>query len=129
MWVELLLPEDVAAALFAAEAEESDRGPSEISVALDVIGTVSNVVTVAQVTAAAPELARRIRRWLQGHTGRRTTETRGDEPPRLLIKGPGVHVELDLPPNVPSQRIVAALLEALAPEQTREPRGAEDEEL
>jgi hypothetical protein len=124
MWVELLLPEEVAAAL--PPAEEVDRGPSEISIALDVIGTVSNIVTVAQVTAAAPELARRIRHWLQSRTGR-TGDTRGDEPPRLMIKGPGVHVEMDLPSNIPAQRIVAALLEALQPERTREPQSPADD--
>ncbi len=123
MWVELLLPEEVAAAL--PPAEESDRGPSEISVALEVIGTVSNIVTVAQVIGAAPELARRIRSWLQSQLAR--NDSLGDETPHLVIKGPGVHVELDLPRNVPSERIVTALITALQPGQTNKEPASNDQ--
>ena len=125
MWVELSLPEEVAAAL--PPVEETERGPSDFSVALEVIGAVSNVVTVGQVVRAAPEIARRIRGWLQSRTGRAGTST-GKETPRLVIKGPGVHVEIDLPPNVPSQRIAAALIEALAPDQAVESQNGKDEE-
>jgi DNA-binding transcriptional MocR family regulator len=113
MWVELLLPEEIAAVL--PPPEEAERGPSEFSVALEVIGTVSNVATVAQVVRVAPELARRMRGWLQNRRGR-AQEASHEELPRLVIKGPGVHIEMDLPANVPSQRIVSALLEALEPE-------------
>lgn len=103
MAVELRLPADV---MTAVEPDaDTERGPSEFTIALDVVGAVSNVVTVAQVLKAAPELARRLRSWAHGRS------THPDE--RLVIKGPGVSVELDLPPNVSSQKIVDALTEAL----------------
>jgi len=112
MWVELTLPEEVAEAL--PPSEGNYRGPSDVSVAIEVVDTVSSLVTVAQVVAAAPDLARRIRTWLQsraGHAGTRAKET-----PRLVVKAPGVHVEIELPPNTPTQRIVTTIIEALQAE-------------
>ena len=112
MWVELQLPEEIATML--PLTEEGYRGPSEITVIVDAIGAVSNVVTVGQVLSMAPELARRIRAWRQNRAGR-TSEPEPEEP-RLVIKAPGVHIEIDLPPNVQSQRIAATLIQALQPE-------------
>jgi hypothetical protein len=113
MRVELRLPPEIMAAVEADT--DTERGPSELSVALDVVGAVSNVFTVAQLLKAAPELARRLRAWVRNRPAHH-----GEE--RLLIKGPGVSVELDLPPNVSSQKIVDALTAALRPEEAeREP--------
>jgi hypothetical protein len=107
MAVELHLPADVMMAV--EPGADTERGPSEFTIALDVVGAVSNVVTVAQVLRAAPELARRLRTWVKGHPSHPNDE-------RLVINGPGVSVELDLPPNVSSQKIIDALTEALQPE-------------
>jgi hypothetical protein len=115
MWVELRLPPEIMTAV--AVDTEAERGPSEFSVVLDVVGAVSNVFTVAQLLKAAPELARRLRARVQKSPSRL-----GEE--RLVIKGPGVSVELDLPPNVSSQKIVDALTAALQPEATEREAGA-----
>src|SRR5581483_1536898 len=76
MAVELRLPADVMAAV--EPDADTERGPSEFTIALDVVGAVANVVTVAQVLKAAPELARRLRSWAHGRS------THPDE--RLVIK-------------------------------------------
>ena len=106
MVIELLLPEEVMAGL--SEEPYVERGPSEISVVLDVVGAVSNFVTVAGLLKSAPELARRLRTWVQGHPDEGVRQL-------LTIKGPNVNVELELPPNIPSQKIVDAIADALTP--------------
>lgn len=107
--VELRLPADLMAAL--PEEQGTERGLSDIGITLDVVGAVSNIVSLAGVLKAAPELARRLRAWIRGRPA-------DAGPVRLTIKGPGIALELDLPPNISSEKIADAVTRALQPGPT-----------
>ncbi|MCK9893624.1 ABC transporter substrate-binding protein [Frankia sp. AgB32] len=105
--VELCLPEDVIAELELGES--GTRGAPELMIAVEGLNLFASFITVAGLAGQLPTLARALRRWVgrQPATG---------QPIRLLVKGPGTNMELDLPPNVDTARIVAALSRLLSEE-------------
>jgi hypothetical protein len=89
-----------------AEADlpyEGLRDTSGITLALDGINVAASVVTLATLRLNAGNLVRAIRSWrLKSPPGRRMT---------LTVRGDGIELRLDLPPNVS----VGDLLEQLQP--------------
>jgi hypothetical protein len=106
--VEFRLPADVAADL----PDEEIRGTGDIQVLIDGLDLVSGLITVAGLRSSLPALARRIRAWRGGR------EEQGEPAPVLLVQGPGVRVELPLPPNVSAQDIIEALANALPTDES-----------
>jgi hypothetical protein len=100
--VELRLPPEAMAELDLST--EGLRGGDEIIVAINAIGTVSGLITIASLRDKLPTLARWIRSWRWEHP---------EEEPVLNIKAPGVDVVLPLPPNVGVQTIIDAMAQAL----------------
>jgi hypothetical protein len=103
--VDLQLPSEILSGL---ELEpDVVRGPSDIAVVIDGINMASSLVTLASVCKALPALARRIRSWRgDHHQGEPTT-------PILVVSGPGISVEVPLPPNVSAQTILDALAQVI----------------
>jgi hypothetical protein len=77
------------------------RDASGITLAIDGVNLTASIVTLAAVKQYAPRLVAAIRRW----------RLRQDRPVTLTVKGGGIDLSVDLPPNVSTQR----LLEQLAP--------------
>jgi hypothetical protein len=73
-----------------------------IVVAIEGINFTASIVTLATIKQYAPTLAAAIRRW------RLLQDTK---PMTLTVKGDGIDLKIDLPPNVGTQQ----LLEQLAP--------------
>ncbi|GAA3287974.1 hypothetical protein Dvina_15660 [Dactylosporangium vinaceum] len=95
-----LPPEVVADAELPYEGLRDTNG---ITLALDGINVAASIVTLATLRLNARNLARAIRNWrLKSPPGRRMT---------LTVRGEGVELHLDLPPNVS----VGDLLEQLQP--------------
>ncbi|NUR57668.1 MAG: hypothetical protein HOV87_03015 [Catenulispora sp.] len=102
--VEFRLPAEVAA---EALPDEGIRGAGDIQVLIDCLDVASGLITVAGLRRSLPELARRVRTWRSGQA------EDGEPAPVLVVQGPGVRVELPLPPNVSVQDIVDAVAKAL----------------
>ena len=79
---------------------EGLRDVSAIELAIEGINFTASVVTLATVQTYAPQLAAAIRRW----------RLKQDRTPRVLtVKGDGMELTIDLPPNVSKQQILERL--------------------
>jgi hypothetical protein len=113
--VEFRLPAEVAADVLP---DEGIRGTSDVQVLIDCLDVTSGLITVAGLRRSLPALARRIRAWRGEHAedGEQAGEQEHETPPVLVVQGPGVRLELPLPPNVSAQDILDAVAKALPPE-------------
>src|SRR4051812_34703145 len=78
------------------------RDASGITLAIDGINLTASIVTLAAIKQYAPQLASAIRRWRLHQDKDSIT---------LTVKGGGIDMKVDLPPNINTQR----LLEQLTP--------------
>lgn len=81
---------------------EGVRDLQGIVVAVEGINFTASIVTLVALKQYAPALAGAIRRWRLRQSARSMT---------LTVKGEGINLTIDLPPNVGAQQI----LEQLAP--------------
>jgi len=94
------LPEEI---LRQAELPyEGLRDLQGVVVAIEGINFTASIITLATLKQYAPALAAAIRRWRLGQD---------TKPMVLTVKGDGVDLKIELPPNVSTQQ----LLEQLAP--------------
>jgi hypothetical protein len=77
-------------------------------IAMDSIKVASGVITLASLQAQIEPLARAIRRWRLRHVARGCT---------LSVKGPGLDVCIDLPPNISRSQILRALHQLAAADE------------
>ncbi|BCJ51774.1 hypothetical protein Asp14428_32490 [Actinoplanes sp. NBRC 14428] len=78
------------------------RDASGITLAVEGVNLTASIVTLAAIKQYAPRLASAIRRW-RLHQDKDSI--------RLTVKGGGIDMTVDLPPNINTQR----LLEQLTP--------------
>jgi hypothetical protein len=97
--VELLLPADVLAELDLPQ--EGARGGNELSVAIDTMNVAASIVTLAALRHSVTAVAAAIRRWRL----RQPPST----PCRLHVKGRGIDLKIDLPPNVQTAQVIEAI--------------------
>ncbi|MGC4746125.1 hypothetical protein ACLQ28_10740 [Micromonospora sp. DT201] len=98
--VKLLLPADVLDEL--ALPYEGVRDVSSVTLAIEGIGVMANLATLATLQPQVGALVTAIRNW----------RLRDQRPSVLLtVKGPGIDIKLDLPRNVSTK----LLLKQLAP--------------
>ena len=94
------------------EAEIPYEGVRDVPaavLAIEGINFTASVITLATLRAYAPKLVAAIRRWRL-----RRPANPADGPIRLTVKGTGVDLRLELPPNVSTKdllRQLAPLLE------------------
>jgi hypothetical protein len=96
--VKLLLPEEIVRD--ADLPYEGLRDVSAIELAIEGINFTASIVTLVTIKTYAPQLAAAIRRW----------RLKQDRTPRTLtVKGDGMSLRIDLPPNVSKQEILNQL--------------------
>ena len=84
----------------AAIPYEGVRDLHGIVVAIDSINLTASIVTLATLKQYAPALAAAIRRW-RLH--------RDTKPMTLTVKGDGIDLTIELPPNVSSRQLLRQL--------------------
>lgn len=83
---------------------EGLRDVQGIVLAIEGINVTASIVTLVTLKQYAPLLAAAIRRW----------RLRQDHAPRTLtVKGDGIDLEIDLPPNVSTQQLLRQLARLL----------------
>lgn len=113
--VGLRLPREVIAVL---PTEPFDtRGTSDLIIILNVIDAASGVITLASLRKSLPELASALRGWIH----KQPQQPDAHNPTRLAVKGPGVDLEVELPPNVSSQKIIDLIEKTLHDRETDAP--------
>jgi hypothetical protein len=102
------LPEEIL-----REAELPFEGAHDVDgvvVAIEGVTVAASVVTLATLQQFAPRLATSIRRWRLNRPRRA-----GGRPVRLTVRGPGLDLAVDLPPNVSTQDLLTRLAPLLGP--------------
>lgn len=83
---------------------EGVRDVEGVIVAIEGINVAASVVTLATLKQYAPRLAASIRQWRL-----RRPRRAGAEPIKLTVRGPGISLSIDLPPNVSTQQLLSQL--------------------
>lgn len=79
---------------------EGVRGGHDIVVAIEAIDVTASVVTLAALVPRLANLVNAIRRW-------RLHDRQGNAV--MTVKGPGLELRIDLPPNIQSAEILSQL--------------------
>lgn len=96
--VRLELPEEIVQQ--AALPYEGVRDLQSIAIAIEGINFTASIITLATLKQHAPGLVSAIRRW----------RLRQDvKPMTLTVKGNGINMKIDLPPNVDTQELLRKL--------------------
>lgn len=101
--IELRLPAEVLAEIEIPY--EGTRGVGDFSIAMEGVDFTASVVTLAALRPRIAAFASALRRWVL----RRQRST----PVRLTIRGKGIDVKLDLPPNVSTAQIMTAIADLI----------------
>jgi hypothetical protein len=96
--VQLSLPDEVVREL--SLPYEGVRGPYDLAIAIEGIDVVASIVTLAQLRPQLATLANALRRWRRAD---------GQRPAVLTVDGPDIKLRLELPPNVQTTDVLAAL--------------------
>ncbi|HET6530556.1 MAG TPA: hypothetical protein VFH03_08065 [Actinoplanes sp.] len=87
---------------------EGLRDVQGVVLAIEGINVTASIVTLLTVKKYAPRLASAIRRW----------RLKQDQSPRVLtVKGSGIDLTIDLPPNVSTQQLLHQLAPLLDAEE------------
>lgn len=103
--VQLELPDEIISQINVGN--DSFRDVAGLVIAIDSLDVAASTITLVGLRQQLPDLARAIRSWVKGRP-------RDAEPARLLVKNADFEMKIDLPPNVQTAQIIAAISELLS---------------
>ncbi|MFG1605654.1 hypothetical protein [Actinoplanes sp. NPDC049265] len=80
------------------------RDAGAVVIAIEGVNVAASIVTLVTLKQYAPRLAAALRQW-RLHQPRKPA----GEPTTLTVRGPGVSLSIDLPPNVSTQQLLTQL--------------------
>jgi hypothetical protein len=86
------------------------RDAGAIVIAIEGVNVAASIVTLATLKQYAPRLAASLRQWRL-----RQPRRPAGEPTTLTVRGPGIGLSIDLPPNVSTQQLLTQLAPLLDP--------------
>jgi hypothetical protein len=96
------------------------RDPGAVVVAIQGVDVAASIVTLATLKQYAPRLAASLRQWRL-----RQPRQPAGLPTTLTVRGPGLELSIDLPPNVSTQHLLTQLAPLLDPSPSHSPSVAE----
>ncbi|MEV6631519.1 hypothetical protein AB0M54_12290 [Actinoplanes sp. NPDC051470] len=91
---------------------EGVRDAAGIVIAIEGVNVAASIVTLATLKQYAPRLASSLRQWRL-----RQPRRAAGEPTTLTVRGPGLSLTVDLPPNVSTQQLLTQLAPLLDDER------------